>query len=231
MSPIILSVEGNIGSGKSSILKFLEHNNKYDDIIFLKEPVDKWSNIKDEKGVTILENFYADANKHAFMFQIMAFATRMQILKDTIEENPNVKIIICERSILADKNVFASMLHDDNLIDKMGIAIYNTMADNYFKDYPLNGVIYIDAEAEVCSNRIKKRSRDGESNIELDYLKRCKIYHDKWLFNYRRYSSVPETKDDTTLLHIKTNEDSTFDNCDISKKWLSEIQGYIYSFL
>ena len=231
MAPIILSVEGNIGSGKSTILKFLENNNNDNDIIFLKEPVDKWSNIKDENGITILENFYKDANKHAFMFQIMAFATRMQILKDTIEENPNVKIVICERSILADKNVFASMLHDDNLIDKMGITIYNTMADNYFKDYPLNGVIYIDAEAEICSNRIKKRSRDGESNIELEYLKRCKEYHDKWLFNYRRYNSVPETKNDTTLLHIKTNEDSSFDNSDISKKWLSEIQDYICSFL
>jgi deoxyadenosine/deoxycytidine kinase len=231
MAPIILSVEGNIGSGKSSILKFLEKNNNHDDIIFLKEPVDKWSNIKDERGITILENFYSDANKHAFMFQIMAFATRMQILKDTIEENPHVKIIICERSILADKNVFASMLHDDNLIDKMGITIYNTMANNYFKDYPLNGVIYIDAEPDICSARIKKRSRDGESNIELEYLERCKDYHDRWLFNYRKYSHVPETNPGTTLLHIKTNEDSNFDNSDISKKWLSEIRCYIYSFL
>jgi deoxyadenosine/deoxycytidine kinase len=231
MAPIILSVEGNIGSGKSSILKFLENNNNHDDIIFLKEPVDKWSNIKDERGITILENFYSDANKHAFMFQIMAFATRMQILKDTIEENPHVKIIICERSILADKNVFASMLHDDNLIDKMGITIYNTMANNYFKDYPLNGVIYIDAEPDICSARIKKRSRDGESNIELEYLERCKDYHDRWLFNYRKYSHVPETNPGTTLLHIKTNEDSNFDNSDISKKWLSEIRCYIYSFL
>jgi deoxycitidine kinase/deoxyguanosine kinase len=232
MAPIILSVEGNIGSGKSSILNFLEINNKDNDIVFLKEPVDKWSNVKDENGITILENFYSDANKHAFMFQIMAFATRMQILKDTIEQNPRVKIIICERSILADKNVFASMLHDDNLIDKMGITIYNTMADNYFKDFPLNGVIYIDAEPDICSSRIKKRSRDGESNIELEYLKKCKDYHDKWLFNYRKYSrGPPETTSDTTLLHIKTNEDSNFDNSDISKNWYLEIQRYIYSFL
>jgi deoxyadenosine/deoxycytidine kinase len=231
MAPIILSIEGNIGSGKSTILRYLQDNNKGNDIIFLKEPVDKWSDIKDEQNVTILENFYSDAKRHAFMFQIMAFATRLQALKDAIDENPNVKVIICERSILADNKVFASMLHDDGVIDKMGITIYNTMADNYFKDYPLSGIIYIDADPDVCSNRIKKRNRDGEDNIGIDYLTRCKIYHDKWLLQYRNYSIVPEIRDETSLLHIKTNEDSNFDNSDISKKWLSEVRCYIYSFL
>ncbi len=231
MAPIILSIEGNIGSGKSTILRYLQDNNNGNDIMFLKEPVDKWSDIKDEQNVTILENFYSDAKRHAFMFQIMAFATRLQALKDAIEENPNVKVIICERSILADKKVFASMLHDDGVIDKMGITIYNTMADNYFKDYPLSGIIYIDADPDVCSNRIKKRNRDGEDNIGIDYLTRCKKYHDKWLLQYRNYSIVPEIRDETSFLHIKTNEDSNFDNSDISKKWLSEVRSYIYSFL
>jgi deoxyadenosine/deoxycytidine kinase len=231
MSPIILSIEGNIGSGKSTILKYLKDNNEYNEILFLKEPVDKWSNIKDENDVTILENFYSDAKQYAFMFQIMAFATRMQVLKDAIDENPNVKVIICERSILADKKVFASMLHDDGVIDKMGITIYNTMADNYFKDYPLHGIIYIDADPDVCCNRIKKRSRDGEDNIGIEYLSRCKKYHDNWLLQYINYSSVPETIDDTTVLHVKANEDSNFDNNDISNKWLSEIRSYIDSFL
>jgi len=231
MAPVILSIEGNIGSGKSTILRFLHENNHSKDILYLAEPVDKWSNIKDENGVTILEHFYQDPNKHSFMFQIMAFATRLQILKDAIEQNPEVKVIICERSILADKMVFASMLHNDGLIDKMGITIYNTMADNYLKDYPLNGVIYIDAEAEICCNRIKKRNRDGESNIELSYLKKCKEYHDNWLLKYKRYKSVPETSDEVMLMHIKTNEDSNFDNNDISRKWLADIKRYIDNFL
>jgi deoxyguanosine kinase len=233
MSPIILSIEGNIGSGKSTILKLLEENNHDNDILFLKEPVDKWSNIKDNSDITILEHFYKDPSKYAFMFQIMAFATRMQILKDTIAENPNIKVIICERSILADKEVFANMLYNDGLIDQMGITIYNTMANNYFKDYPLNGIIYIDADPDVCTNRIKNRNRDGEDNISVEYLQRCKEYHDNWLLKYRNYSSVPEIQDETSILHIRTNENSSFNNSntDISKVWLSQIQGYICSFL
>ena len=71
---IIISIEGNIGSGKSTLLEELRL--KYKDnsnIIFLKEPVEEWETIKDEKGITMLENFYADQAKYSFAFQMMAY--------------------------------------------------------------------------------------------------------------------------------------------------------------
>ena len=73
---IIFSVEGNIGSGKSTLVKCLSKclpkSLRNHEIIFLQEPVDVWNTIKDENGVTILEKFYADQNKYAFSFQMMA---------------------------------------------------------------------------------------------------------------------------------------------------------------
>ena len=233
--PVILSIEGNIGSGKSTILKYLQDNNQNDAIIFLKEPVDKWEKIKDNEGLTLLEHFYKDPSKHAFMFQIMAFATRMQILKETIEKNPDCKMVVCERSILADQQVFANMLHKDGLIDSMGISIYTTMANNYLKDYPLDGVIYIDADPSICSDRINKRKRTGESTISVDYLNQCKEYHDNWLKHYPIYKQVPETtaSDQPLLLHIKTNENAEFNTQnknDVANNWLKQIQTFINSF-
>ena len=49
----IFSIEGNIGSGKSTLVKILKEqlftaNGKK--IIFLQEPVDEWESIKDESG-------------------------------------------------------------------------------------------------------------------------------------------------------------------------------------
>ena len=68
----IVSIEGNIGSGKSTLLANLKkYFNKNTTIIFLKEPVDEWSKIKDENGTTILEKFYADQEKYSFSFQMM----------------------------------------------------------------------------------------------------------------------------------------------------------------
>ena len=57
--PKIIAIEGNIGSGKSTLVSKLEEifkNNS--DYYFLQEPVSIWNTIKDENGVTILEKFY-----------------------------------------------------------------------------------------------------------------------------------------------------------------------------
>lgn len=240
--PYILSIEGNIGSGKSTILKFLQDNNTNKDIIFLKEPVHIWETIKDEENTTIIENFYKDPKKYGFMFQIMAFATRMQILKDTIEENPECKIVVCERSILADQHVFASMLHDDNIIDSMGFTIYQKMANNYMKDYPLNGIIYIDAEPDICMERINKRNREGESNIALEYLRKCKLYHSNWLSLFYKEFDTHQTHKEfyfssinkSYLMHLKTNQDAVFDSenpDDIASEWYEKLTQFIKMFL
>ena len=42
---MIITIEGNIGSGKSTIINYLKTiNNK--DIVFIDEPVNEWLNIK-----------------------------------------------------------------------------------------------------------------------------------------------------------------------------------------
>ena len=66
--PIFISIEGNIGSGKSTILEklqeFMRDNNR---IVFLKEPVDIWETIKDENtGENILQKFYKNQDKYNF---------------------------------------------------------------------------------------------------------------------------------------------------------------------
>ena len=41
--------------------------------------------------------------------------------------------------------------------------------------------IYVKTSPEKCHSRILKRSRDGESNIPLEYLTNCSKYHDAML--------------------------------------------------
>ena len=95
----IFSIEGNIGSGKSTLLENLKKelsNNK--NIIFMKEPVDEWEEIKDASGNTMLQKFYEDQEKYSFPFQMMAYISRLNLLKTTVEKNPGA-IIISERSL------------------------------------------------------------------------------------------------------------------------------------
>ena len=109
--PLIVSIEGNIGSGKTTLMEYLKTHFKSKSIVFLKEPVDEWETIKDHEGTTMLQKFYADQEKYSFSFQMMAYISRLSLLKDTIENNPDA-IIITERSLMTDRHVFAKMLYD-----------------------------------------------------------------------------------------------------------------------
>ena len=224
--PYIISIEGNIGAGKTTAINKLEEHIKSkfpedeSSIMFLREPVDVWNTIKDENNESILEKFYKDSNKYAFPFQVMAFATRSANIKNAIKENPKCKIIVCERSLEADNNVFAKMLRDDGMIENVQYQIYehfyNTCKDHILTD----GVIYVDSTPSKCSERINKRSREGEGSIELDYLQKCKDYHDKWLLNNK----------DVSVLRIDTNDDVKYDRNDPNDKgiaWLNMMEKFI----
>jgi len=184
--PKIISIDGNIGSGKTTLLNFLEQNlpttsylNNVKKFVFLREPVDEWEKIRDSSGTTILQKFYADQSNYAFSFQIMAYISRLALLKDTITqlEDPENTIIITERSLFTDKCVFAKMLYDSGKIEEIDFNIYMMWFDTFVKDYPIYSIIYIDAKPEICFERIAKRSRIGEDNIPLDYLVKCDEYH------------------------------------------------------
>jgi deoxyadenosine/deoxycytidine kinase len=73
---IIFSIEGNIGSGKSTLVrklnKYLKDKYQGKKVIYLAEPVNTWNTIKDSKGNTILAKFYENQHKYAFSFQMMA---------------------------------------------------------------------------------------------------------------------------------------------------------------
>ena len=120
MPNYLISIEGNIGSGKSTIMKYLKKNTNF---IFLDEPVEEWLRIKDKNDKNCLELFYENKEKNSFWFQIMAYITRLRNLLRAIEEHSN-KIIISERSIFTDHFVFASMLYDSNYLNEMDKNIF-----------------------------------------------------------------------------------------------------------
>ena len=184
--PFIVSIEGNIGSGKSTFIKNLKQYAKTDskhihyDIKYIQEPVDEWNNIKDSGGESILQKFYSNQEEYAFSFQIMAYITRLRKLIQAVELHPN-DIFICERSLETDKYVFAKMLYDNKKIREIDWTIYNYWFNTFLEKYQTDLIMYIQTSPEICHKRIDLRNRKGEENIPLDYLQMCHSYHEKWL--------------------------------------------------
>lgn len=174
----IFSIEGSIGSGKSTLIKELKKKLNTD-WLFVLEPIAEWNSIKDNNGENILTKFYKDQQKYAFSFQMMAYISRLARLKQVIKEHPSA-IIITERSIFADRHVFAKMLYDDNKIEEVDYIIYLKWFDEFIEEVKQDGIIYLQVTPETCYNRVQKRNRDGET-ISLEYLKSCHQYHENWL--------------------------------------------------
>jgi deoxyadenosine/deoxycytidine kinase/ribonuclease HI len=213
--PIILSIDGNIGSGKSTLYKDLQSHYKNNaDICFVPEPVDDWTHIVDGNNVPILTNLYKNTKKYAFRFQMMAYISRLHLLRQKVKEN-KYRIIISERSVQTDRNVFAKMLFDDDMIEHDEYQIYNKWFDEFLDDMYLGGIIYVKADPEICSDRVKIRAREGET-IPLDYLQKCHKYHEDWL------------EDSSDKLVIEANIDTSIkENVGIRDKWIQSVDTWI----
>lgn len=223
----IVSIEGNIGSGKSTLLANLRShygNNTY--VMFLKEPVDEWEKIRDENDVTMLEKFYEDPNKYAFSFQMMAYVSRIKVLRDVLKHIKTLNlldkkiILITERSLYTDKFVFAKMLFDSKKIEHINYQIYLNWFDTFSEEFPVHKVVYVKTTPEKCHSRIITRSREGESNINLEYLSNCNSYHDNMLDMFDKESICTEQ------LIIDGNID-IYKNKNQVEKWINEIDTFI----
>ena len=232
----IVSIEGNIGSGKSTLLETLKSIFKENsNVLFLREPVDEWEKIKDKDGNTMLQKFYANQQEYSFAFQMMAYISRLTILRETVRDIMNkIKcktdpinniidkkekyMIITERSLYTDKFVFAKMLYDQGKIEDVMYQIYLNWFDEFAKDFPVNDIIYVNTDPTKCYERIHKRARVGEEVIPLAYLTACHEYHNAFLDE--------NTGIKATQLVLNGNQD-IFQNSQIVDDWIVSIKRFL----
>ena len=177
----IYTIEGNIGAGKTTILKIIGKN--FDDVTFVEEPVSQWQNLG---GENLLEKFYQDPERWGFTFEFYSMLSKIKCLMKAADSEKN--IIIIERSILSNK-IFIDISKEMNKLNDleygMLINTYNFYRQNV---YPiLNGIIYLNTPVDLCVQRIIKRNRGGESNVDKNYLLMLKEKFDE----LSNYSTIP----------------------------------------
>lgn len=197
MAPLIISIEGNIGSGKSTFVTFLQQTmNKK--VTFLQEPVNEWETIRDKDNQTILTKFYNDQKKYSFAFQMMAYISRLALLKKTVDENPDA-VIITERCLNTDREVFAKMLYDQSMIEEVEYQIYLRWFTTFQCEFPISHYIYLKTDPHTAYQRVLKRNRKGES-IQESYLTQCHLYHENWLKTSSSVITIDANKDEREML-------------------------------
>lgn len=185
--PLLVSIEGNIGAGKSTLLDELREENP--DWIFINEPVGVWSSFRNDANENMLEVFYKDRKRWSYTFQNCALLTRFQNIESAITgsntkepEEGRRQVFVTERCLDTDYQVFTKMLRAEGSIDKLEYDLYEcwfTLLKN--TSTQLSAIVHVNTSPEVCAERIRKRGRDGEDGISIDYLKTLHGYQCDWV--------------------------------------------------
>jgi deoxyadenosine/deoxycytidine kinase len=177
--PILISFEGAIGVGKSTLLELIQNHlkNEFGNITTCEEPVDEW--IKKD----ILRLSYEEPQLYSFPAQCVFFTSRIKNIRKHFEENKECcKIFITERSPFSDK-IFWNLKLKRNDIPIILHDIYIDMWNEWQNLMPQemknpNLFIYLKVPIETSMKRIKERGRESEKAITMDYQELLMKEHD-----------------------------------------------------
>lgn len=176
--PFIVSIEGNIGSGKSTMLKYFE---KYNDVELIPEPVAKWCDVK---GHNLLGKLYEDPKRWSFQFQSYVQLTRLQLLKKPTD--CSVKII--ERSIQNNRFCFLENAKKEGSLCGAELEVlfswYDWLDNNL--GIPLDLIVYLRTTPDVAHNRLKKRGRKEEAGVPVEFIEGLHQSYEDWLINQKQ---------------------------------------------
>ena len=171
---LIVLVEGNIASGKTTFLKKLESKFK-DSALITFEPLDQWTNFK---GKNMLKELYTDPKRFSFQFQTFVQLTMAKI--QTTQTTKPFKF--SERSLYSERFVFIEAL---KILQHISQTEYDILIEWF--DYlvqkvpPVDQIIYLRTTPEIAYQRLIKRSRNEENSVQLDYIELIHSLHEQWL--------------------------------------------------
>ncbi|HVK85866.1 MAG TPA: deoxynucleoside kinase [Kofleriaceae bacterium] len=152
---IFIGIAGMIGAGKSTLAKALGEHLGIDTYY---EPV---------ADNEYLADFYQDTARYSFAMQVYLLNRRFQQHQEIIWRQRSA---VQDRTIYED-SIFAKMLAKTGLMDERDYRTYVQLFRNMsnFMCKP-SVIVYLDVSPESSADRIRMRSRDVESKIELGYL-------------------------------------------------------------
>ena len=175
-----IAIEGNIGSGKTSLATRI--SNDYNAKLILEQFEDN----------SFLPKFYEDQARYAFPLELSFLAERYQQLKD----------------LLSNQDLFKDFTISDYFINKSLIFSRKTLQSEEYKLYHKlfeiisqmiprpDLLVYLYSSVARLQANIKKRDRSYEQNIEDEYLEGIQQSY----FDFIRH------QEDLRILIIDTND-------------------------
>ncbi|MBL0683623.1 2-amino-4-hydroxy-6-hydroxymethyldihydropteridine diphosphokinase [Aquimarina mytili] len=149
-----LTIEGNIGAGKTSLAKLI--SKEFNAKLILERFADN----------PFLPKFYNDMERYAFPLEMSFLADRYQRMQDDIAQFDLFKDFV-----VSDYDVFKSLIFAKVTLQEEEYKLYKKVFDLMYINLPKPGLyVYLYQNTERLLENIKNRGREYEQKIPAEYL-------------------------------------------------------------
>ena len=186
-----ITIEGVIGSGKTSLARLLAE--KLEGKLLLEQP----------ESNPYLADFYRDPQRYAFQVQLFFLLSRYRQLLNLPQRDLFHKYLIADYLFAKDK-IFAYL----NL-ERRDLILYERVAHLLEQELPKPDlVICLQSNVDRVLANLRKRKADYEKNISVEYIRKLNEAYNDFFF---RYSETPLLIVNTTEIDFVENEEDLDD--------------------
>lgn len=170
MTRYFITIAGNIGVGKSTLVKLLSDKLGWEPVY---EPVDE---------NPYLADFYADMTRWSFHSQLFFLSRRLRQHHELLQQSHP---IIQDRSIYEDAEIFARNLYKQGNMTERDWQTYQDLYKTMtVMLQPPQVVVYLQASVPRLRRHIQQRGRDFEQQISDEYLSQLNQLYEDWITNF-----------------------------------------------
>ena len=170
MNKHFIAIAGNIGVGKSSLVRLLAARLGWTPFY---EAVDE---------NPYLSDFYQNMRAWSFHSQVFFLSKRLRHHRALLDHPDSV---IQDRSIYEDAEVFAKNLYRQGHMSDRDYGCYRELYEVLTLYLPPPDlVVYLRANTDTLTNRIAQRGRDYERDISDEYLARLNDLYEEWIDHF-----------------------------------------------
>lgn len=178
-SPRYIVIEGPIGVGKTTLVNLMAERYQGNMVleIFEENP--------------FLERFYDDRDAYAFQTEMFFLLSRYK-QQEQFAQGDLFSSLSVSDYLFVKSRLFASLTlsdHELTLYDRMYTILTNQVPTP-------DVVVHLHAPLEVLGERIKKRGRSYEENMDLEYLDRLRGLYHNFFAHY----------DESALIEVDTSD-------------------------
>ena len=194
MTKYLIVVAGNIGEGKTSLTERIGARLGWRT---------GYESVADNP---YLSDFYSDMHAWSFHLQIFFLGHRAEQYLEAVRDTRSA---ILDRSIYEDFYIFSRALHHMGNLAERDYLAYRRLFDLVVEGLPRpNLLIYLKAPAKVLMERIRRRARNMETGITLDYLSLLDSFYEEWLGAFDLCPVLTIRTDDLDYVHQQQHLDT-----------------------